>query len=57
MDELRKLIENVELASLKDILLVLGWKLKRGNRYITWQNSLATAAPKDSKNIGDFYYR
>ncbi|KAH0534949.1 hypothetical protein KQX54_010709 [Cotesia glomerata] len=43
--------------SVEDILLVLGRKLKRGDPYITWQKNLAAAAPKDTENIEDFYYR
>ncbi|KAH0540077.1 hypothetical protein KQX54_012273 [Cotesia glomerata] len=51
------LVEHVELGSVEDILLVLGRKLKRGDLYITWQKNLAAAAPKDTENIEDFYYR
>ncbi|KAH0539985.1 hypothetical protein KQX54_010800, partial [Cotesia glomerata] len=52
-----RLVEHVELASVEDILLVLGRKLKRGDPYITWQKNLAAAVPKDTENIEDFYYR
>ncbi|KAH0561049.1 hypothetical protein KQX54_011802, partial [Cotesia glomerata] len=53
----KRLVEHVELGSIEDILLVLGRKLKRGDPYITWQKNLAAAAPKDTENIEDFYYR
>ncbi|KAH0556685.1 hypothetical protein KQX54_001622 [Cotesia glomerata] len=53
----KRLVEHVELGSVEDILLVLGRKLKRGDPYITWQKNLAAAAPKDTENIEDFYYR
>ncbi|KAH0535080.1 hypothetical protein KQX54_013088 [Cotesia glomerata] len=53
----KRLVEHVELASVEDILLVLGRKLKRGDPYITWQKNLAATAPKDSENIKDFYFR
>ncbi|KAH0535173.1 hypothetical protein KQX54_014581, partial [Cotesia glomerata] len=53
----KRLVEHVELASVEDILLVLGRKLKRGDPYITWQKNLAAAAPTESENIEDFYYR
>ncbi|KAH0549599.1 hypothetical protein KQX54_010844, partial [Cotesia glomerata] len=53
----KRLAEHVELASVEDILLVLGRKLKRGDPYIMWQKNLATAVLKDTKNIEDFYYR
>ncbi|KAH0553364.1 hypothetical protein KQX54_002236 [Cotesia glomerata] len=53
----KRLVEHVELASVEDILLVLGRKLKRGDPYITWQKNLAAASPKEPENIEDFYYR
>ncbi|KAH0559011.1 hypothetical protein KQX54_000822, partial [Cotesia glomerata] len=53
----KRLVEHVELTSVEDILLTLAKKLKRGDPYINWQKKLASAVPKESENIEDFYFR